>query len=133
MGRASKWFRGLLSFRKPDPNGEPPSKRKWSFPKGKHRRKPVTPGAYVDDDETSRQAIAVAAATAAVAEAAVAAAHAAAAVAQLTTGGCFDRPVACSGANVAAGYVSREERAAVVIQSHFRAYLVTLSLSLSLN
>lgn len=123
MGRASKWFRGLLGFKKPDPNADPaqrsPSKKRWSFSKGKDRRKSqhgVVPGGHVNDDEAGRHAIAVAAATAAVAEAAVAAAHAAAAVVQLTSAGGFDRPSAY-------GYGSREERAAVVIQSHFRAYL----------
>ncbi|XP_057775734.1 protein IQ-DOMAIN 22-like [Salvia miltiorrhiza] len=124
MGRASKWFRGLLGFKKPDPSADPtqnpPSKKRWSFPKAKHRRRShhaVAPGGYLDDDETSRQAIAVAAATAAVAEAAVAAAHAAAAVAHLTSGG------GAHGAQNGVGYGGREERAAVVIQSHFRAYL----------
>ncbi|KAG6399287.1 hypothetical protein SASPL_140763 [Salvia splendens] len=88
MSRASKWFRGLLSFKKPDPTAapsqNPPSKKKWSFPKGKHRRRShhhaLVPGGYVDIDETSRQVIALATATAAVA-----------AVAQLTSGGGFDR------------------------------------------
>ncbi|XP_047971572.1 ankyrin repeat-containing protein NPR4-like isoform X1 [Salvia hispanica] len=131
MGRASKWFRGLLSFKKPDPTAapsqNPPSKKKWSFPKGKHCRRShhhaVVPGGYVDDDETSRQVIALATATAAVAEAAVAAAHAAAAVAQLTSGGGFDRATAAHGAQNGVAYSCPEERAAVVIQSHFRAYL----------
>ncbi|KAL1569036.1 IQ-domain, variant 2 [Salvia divinorum] len=130
MGRASKWFRGLLSFKKPDPTGAPaqnlPSKKRWSFPKGKHRRRShnaVVPGSYVNDDETSRQVIALATATAAVAEAAVAAAHAAAAVVQLTSGGGFDRSTAAHGAQNGVAYACPEERAAVVIQSHFRAHL----------
>ncbi|KAG6397022.1 hypothetical protein SASPL_143183 [Salvia splendens] len=127
MGRASKWFRGLLTFNKPDPTATPPSKKRWTFPKGKHRRRShhhaVVPGSYVDDDETSRRVIALATATAAVAEAAVAAAHAAAAVAQLTSGGGFDRATAAHAAQNGVAYACPEERAAVVIQSHFRAYL----------
>ncbi|XP_047937899.1 protein IQ-DOMAIN 22-like [Salvia hispanica] len=101
MGKALKWFRGMLGLNKPDPNADPPSKKRWSFPKGKLRRR-----SHAIDD---RQAIAVAA----IAEAAVAAAHAAAAVAHLTSGAAYgpQNGIVC------------EERAAVVIQSHFRGYL----------
>ncbi|KAL1556823.1 Protein of unknown function (DUF4005), variant 2 [Salvia divinorum] len=112
MGKACKWFRDLLGFNKPDPNADPPLRKRWSFAKGKLRRR--SHQAAADDDETSRQAIAVAAATAAVAEAAVAAAHAAAAVAHLTSS---------TAAYGSQNDVVYEERAAVVIQSYFRAYL----------
>lgn len=121
MGKASKWFRGLLRFKKPDSNTDPahkPSKKKWSFVKS-HKEK-SSDGAVLtseNDSEASKHAIAVAAATAAVAEAAVAAAQAAAAVVKLTSSG---RSATVSGG---ASYGNREKRAAVKIQSHFRAYL----------
>ncbi|KAL1547595.1 Protein of unknown function (DUF4005) [Salvia divinorum] len=118
MGKAAKWFRGLLGLKTSDaarrPSQKPPLRRKWSFAiscnsdRQKHHHD-VVPGPH--DAEDSKHAIAVAAATAAVAEASVAAAHAAAAVVQLTSGG---RSVTAFG---------QEERAAVAIQSHFRAYL----------
>ncbi|KAH6774101.1 hypothetical protein C2S51_012505 [Perilla frutescens var. frutescens] len=98
MGRASKWFRGFLGFRRSDPNGnpshKPSSKKRWSFSKRKDRYKSHHGGAqdgYADDDE---------------------AVH-------LTRGGGFERPATTYGAD----YWILEERAAVVIQSHFRAYL----------
>ncbi|GER30377.1 IQ-domain 22 [Striga asiatica] len=137
MGKASKWFRGLLGLKKPDPKPDsdpkPPSKRIWSFAKP-HREKPphrsqhttVAPTGFADEG-ASRHAAAVAAATAAVAEAAVAAAQAAAAVVQLTSGA----GASCSAAHVsqrAAGYGGRDEWAAVKIQSHFRAYLARRAL-----
>ncbi|KAG6405759.1 hypothetical protein SASPL_133353 [Salvia splendens] len=46
MGKALKWFRGMLGL----------NKKRWSFPKGKLRRRSHA----IDDKETSRQAIAVA-------------------------------------------------------------------------
>ncbi|XP_042006123.1 protein IQ-DOMAIN 25-like [Salvia splendens] len=103
MGKAIKWFRGMWGLNKPDPNGGPPPKKRWSFPKGKLRRRSHA----IDDEATSRQAVAVAAATAAIAEAAVAA------VAHLTSAAAY-------GPQNGAVW---EERAAVVIQSHFRGYL----------
>ncbi|XP_047941458.1 protein IQ-DOMAIN 22-like [Salvia hispanica] len=103
MGKAAKWFRGLLGL-KPSDSTHRHSPKKWTFA-ARHKHLPD------QDAEASKHAIAVAAATAAVAEAAVAAAHAAAAVVQLTT----------SGRNISAA--RREEWAAVAIQSHFRAYL----------
>ncbi|XP_038974782.1 uncharacterized protein LOC103717942 [Phoenix dactylifera] len=68
-----------------------------------------SPGAAVEEEEDRKQAIAVAAATAAAADAAAAAAEAAAQVVRL------------------AGYarLSREEKAAVRIQSYYRGYLIT--------
>ncbi|KAL0293013.1 UNVERIFIED_CONTAM: protein IQ-DOMAIN 20 [Sesamum radiatum] len=141
MGRASKWFRGLLGFKKSDPNPnpsqKPPPKKRWSFAKSnkeKDRRRAhngVVSGGDNHED-ASKRAIAVAAATAAVAEAAVVAAQAAAAVVRLTSSGGKTsavgsgsgglNSVVCVGQG-GGGYGSREERAAVTIQSHFRAYL----------
>lgn len=129
MGKAAKWFRGLLGLKTTDSNHrhaqtKPPPKKKWSFAvsnkeadryKSQHDVVPVPE----DDNEASRHAIAVATATAAVAEAAVAAAHAAAAVVHLTSSGRNISTAAC------VRYGSREEWAAVAIQSHFRAYLVS--------
>lgn len=123
MGKASRWFRGLLRFKKPDSIPDPdqkPLKKKWSFVKS-HKEK-SSDGAVLtseNDSEASKHAIAVAAATAAVAEAAVAAAQAAAAVVKLTSSG---RSTTISGG---ASYGNHEKRAAVKIQSHFRAYLVS--------
>ncbi|XP_073133041.1 protein IQ-DOMAIN 22-like [Henckelia pumila] len=140
MGKASKWFRALLGLKKPDPNpnthqiSQPP-KRKWSFAKS-HKEKgrlKSQHGVFTDDNDPSHHAVAVAAATAAVAEAAVAAAQAAAVVVRLTSGGGRNTstvPVcssgmstAASGGETGAGRMSRKDRAAVTIQSHFRAYL----------
>ncbi|KAK3027545.1 hypothetical protein RJ639_042314 [Escallonia herrerae] len=145
MGKASKWFRGLLGLKKPDhapsqPSAKPPSskppKRRWSFMKPHKEKEHRTPydgrrgppenvqssdDSYVDEDagvDPNKHAIAVAAATAAVAEAAVAAAQAAAAVVRLTSSG---RSV--PNATVYRGFGIREEWAAVKIQSYFRAYL----------
>ncbi|KAL3645640.1 Protein of unknown function (DUF4005) [Castilleja foliolosa] len=150
MGKASKWFRGLFGLRKPDPNpnpnpdNKPPPKKKWSFNKAHKERdhpKPqhtTAPSGYDDRADASRRAIAVAAATAAVADAAVAAAQAAAAVVKLTSSAGGNPSTAGSGgggSNSAAhvsqngtGHVSREVRAAVKIQSHFRAYLARRAL-----
>ncbi|KAK4422670.1 protein IQ-DOMAIN 20 [Sesamum alatum] len=139
MGRASKWFRGLLGLKKSDPNPnpaqKPPPKKRWSFAKSnkeKDRRRAhdgVVSGGDNDDD-AGKRAIEVAAATAAVAEAAVATAQAAVAVVKLTSSGGKTSAVRSGGLNSAVcvgqrggGYGNREERAAVTIQSHFRAYL----------
>ncbi|CAA2957336.1 IQ-DOMAIN 14-like [Olea europaea subsp. europaea] len=121
MGKASRWFRGLLRFKKSDSNPDPdqkPLKKRWSFVKS-HKEKSSDGEVLTseNDGEASKHAIAVAAATAAVAEAAVAAAQAAAAVVKLTSSG---RSTTISGG---ASYGNREKRAAVKIQSHFRAYL----------
>ncbi|KAL2547354.1 IQ-domain 22 [Forsythia ovata] len=145
MGKASKWFRGLIGFKKPDP--DPPRKqpkKKWSFvksykdkdhsiklipEKSQHGIVLMNPSGETQSD-ASKHAIAVAAATAAVADAAVAAAHAAAAVVRLTSSGRTTDSAFNGGVNTvarvsqrAAGYGSREDWAAVMIQSHFRAYL----------
>lgn len=174
MGKASKWFRGLLGLKKtdpssssskqnnPNPNPTKPTKKKWSFVKSYREKdssfiKPadnksnygVSTDAIGSVDPTKR-AIAVAEATAVVAEAAIAAAQAAAAVVKLTSSG---RGTAASNSTCGAGAAvmawngvavssssassaavvnrsraesgSREDWAAVVIQSHFRAYLVS--------
>lgn len=136
MGRASKWFRDLLGLKSADPNPNQvqklPLKKKWCFVKDRHKsqQQSIVPSGH-DDSDASKHAIAVAAATAAVAEVAVAAAQAAASVVQLTSSG-RNISTAGSGWDVpnwttrsGALYGSREERAAVMIQSHFRAYLVS--------
>lgn len=154
MVKAGKWFRGLLGLKKPEtspanpnPNPKPP-KRRWSFVKSsrdKDRRcggVSSAPPRFDDAGDAvdpSKHAVAVAAATAKVAEAAIAAAQAAAAVVQLTNSGRATCKVpvpagawcgssvnstACINRN-GSGYGIREELAAVKIQSHFRAYLVT--------
>ncbi|KAL2517038.1 IQ-domain 22 [Abeliophyllum distichum] len=132
MGKASKWFRGLLRFKKPDSNPDPaqkPLKKKWSFVKSHKENHPekssdgtvFTKPSYENDSDASKHAIAVAAATASVAEAAIAAAQAAAAVVKLTSSGRNTRAVTAGSGGASYGY--REERAAIKIQSHFRAYL----------
>lgn len=150
MGKASKWFRGLLGLKKSDPvspatpssDSKQPSKRRWSFGKSSSRqttnhpihdktadeqilsRAPAPPQSPVDNGSDSTKH-AVAEATAAVAEAAVAAAHAAAEVVRLTSGGRDAGNVnGVSHGSISGGFGSREEWAAAVkIQSHFRAYL----------
>ncbi|XP_061364221.1 protein IQ-DOMAIN 22-like [Gastrolobium bilobum] len=141
MGKASKWFRGLLGMRKAESSsaGKPPKeKRRWTFGKSYKEKdnnniiinnnnnhdvvantvhRHVTLSEHVDN----KHAIAVAAATAAVAEAAVAAAQAAAAVVRLTSssGRC---------AEAAGGLRIREEWAAVKIQAAFRGCLARRAL-----
>ena len=145
MGKASKWFRGLLGLKKTDSPAPTPApaparldksvKRRWSFVRSyrekDHTRhandrrgalygEPHPPSAYADGVDPNKHAIAVAAATAAVAEAAVAAAQAAAAVVRLTSSGRSAAP----SAYVSAGFSAREEWAVIKIQSLFRGYLV---------
>ncbi|KAK7822736.1 hypothetical protein CFP56_036208 [Quercus suber] len=158
MGKASKWFRGLLGLnKKTDSHSRTPKppkeKRRWSFVKSyrekdlhhhhhqtKHNNDQTTTKAEATsyekvsasehEEDANKHAIAVAAATAAAAEAAVAAAHAAAAVVRLTSSG------RCA-TNSAVAYVSggvREEWAALKIQAAFRGSLnlrlITLDFSL---
>lgn len=161
MGKASKWIRGLLGLKKSDPlspatpSSDPkqPSKRRWSFGKSSSRqttnhhihdktageqilsRAPAPPQSPVDDgSDPGKHAVAVAEATAAVAEAAVAAAHAAAEVVRLTSGGRAAGNVnGVAHVSISGGFGSREEWAAAVkIQSHFRAYLVTSQIPIAL-
>ncbi|XP_051115125.1 protein IQ-DOMAIN 22-like [Andrographis paniculata] len=118
MGKASRWFRSLLGMKATDDLSRKQAfRKKWSFvPSRKGKDLPPEYG-----DESSKHAVAVATATAAAAEAAVAAAQAAAAVVRLTSSG---RNISVDGDGEAvARYRSREEQAAVTIQSHFRAYL----------
>ncbi|KAL6348877.1 hypothetical protein AAG906_033533 [Vitis piasezkii] len=149
MGKASKWFRGLLGLKKTDSPAPTPApaparldksvKRRWSFVRSyrekDHTRhandrrgalygEPHPPSAYADGVDPNKHAIAVAAATAAVAEAAVAAAQAAAAVVRLTSSGRSAAP----SAYVSAGFSAREEWAVIKIQSLFRGYLARRAL-----
>ncbi|KAK4436320.1 protein IQ-DOMAIN 14 [Sesamum alatum] len=130
MGKATRWFRSLLSSKKSPPDSSPAKhkgkKTNWAFSnsadKVKNHVEDPLPSPYVEGLDANKHAIAVAAATAAVAEAALAAAHAAAEVVRLTSGG-------GSGRN--APYVSGYRRlvfAAVKIQSAFRAYLARRAL-----
>ncbi|KAL8064272.1 hypothetical protein ABFX02_01G079700 [Erythranthe guttata] len=127
MGKASKWFRGLLGLNTTTataaPTQKPPPKRKWSFAKPHRETDPRNSqhrGHPNDGDDASKHAIAVAAATAAVADAAVAAAQAAASVVQLTSS---SRGISTAAARTSRSAVHRQEWAAVTIQSHFRGYL----------
>ncbi|KAK9716515.1 hypothetical protein RND81_06G238600 [Saponaria officinalis] len=134
MGKATRWFRGLLGLTRsasnPNPNPKPPKdKRRWSFVKSYREKSSSSsrprPHSYdsaaaaTAADDANKHAIAVAAATAAVAEAAVAAAQAAAAVVKLTHGGPRVSG-SCGG--------ERKLWAVVLIQSHFRGYLARRAL-----
>lgn len=132
MGRASRWFRNILGLKKSDSSSTSTSrskdKRRWSFVKSYretdsfyHSKPDATPS---DDD---KHAIAVAAATAAVAEAAVAAAQAAAAVVRLTSSSGRCRNYSASVASTSDRTLTRDDVAAIKIQSAFRGYLVFVS------
>ena len=119
MGKASKWFRGLLGLRRPDSPSTtaasapkpPKEKRRWSFVNSyrekkdnhhHHRHASADPSGHVEGpDDSDKHAMAVAAATAAVAQAAVA---------RLRVGG--------------RSAIVREEWAAIKIQAAFRGCLV---------
>ncbi|XP_055830169.1 protein IQ-domain 26-like [Solanum dulcamara] len=143
MGKATKWFKGLLGMKKDKENvdnmsnsSEKRDKKRWSFGKSSKEsigagENPVNfPGdvpavdtnwlrSYISENEKeqSKHAIAVAAATAAAADAAVAAAQAAVAVVRLTSQG--------RGAMFTGG---REKWAAAKIQTVFRGYLARKAL-----
>ncbi|GAA0154039.1 hypothetical protein LIER_43257 [Lithospermum erythrorhizon] len=154
MGKASKWLRGLFNLNKKPPTTQPsplssspsclpthkPPKKKWSFIKPNKENNYTTNTAPetsqydgISTDPT-KQAMAVAAATAAAAEVAVAAAsQAAAEVVRLTSSGrsttistnnneMFDwKEDVSSTLHVNGRFASYW--AAVKIQSYFRAYL----------
>jgi len=116
MGKASRWFRGLLGLKKTEhassSDQKPPKeKRRWSFVKSyreEHSSHVTFPTEHVHNN---RQAIALAAATAAAAEAAVANAQNAAEVVRFNYS--------------SNGIVRiREQWAAVKIQAAFRGSLV---------
>ncbi|KAK6125143.1 hypothetical protein DH2020_041109 [Rehmannia glutinosa] len=139
MGKASRWFRGLLGMKKDKENveinsncGEKKEKKRWSFAKSGKDSGGLTQipanipasdsdwlRSYIADSEKeqNKHAIAVAAATAAAADAAVAAAQAAVAVVRLTSQG--------KGGLFTGG---REKLAAVKIQTFFRGYLARKAL-----
>ncbi|KAL9665176.1 hypothetical protein QQ045_020587 [Rhodiola kirilowii] len=141
MGKASRWLRSLITFKKPveqlpaDTN-PPKDKRRWSFVKSSkpkhhqnHHSNSNSIREQADAVDPDKHAIAVAAATAAVAEAAVAAAKAAAAVVKLTSSGRCDSSSYYSAARCGGGRGGYRERwAAVVIQSAFRGYLARRAL-----
>ncbi|KAK2356001.1 protein IQ-DOMAIN [Trifolium repens] len=122
MGKASRWFRGLLGLKKSEHNTSdhkpPKEKRRWSFVKSYREEQPHNTHVTVETEHVqnnNKQAIAVAAATAAAAEAAVAAAQAAAAVVRFNYS--------------SNGIVRiREQWAAVKIQSAFRGSLARKAL-----
>jgi len=124
MGKASKWFRGLLGLKKTEhgtsPTKPPREKRRWSFVKSYTEKDNNTTAATCPQqgNNGTKHAMAVAAATAAVAEAAVAAAEAAAVVVRLTSssGRCAD----------AGPTRIRQHWAAVKIQAAFRGCLVRI-------
>ena len=121
MGRAERWFRSLLGRKKEEspPSAAAPAKqprRRWSFARDSSRGNvpPPTPGHAGGDIDRSQHAIAVVE-------------EAEATVARVTSSG------RCNGATVhSAAHDSgdscgiREDRAAVKIQAHFRAYLVCI-------
>ncbi|KAK9078339.1 hypothetical protein SSX86_002396 [Deinandra increscens subsp. villosa] len=146
MGKASRWFKGLLGMKKDKENTEnlnKKEKKKWrSFgkpiqqspspppapvllpvPDGTSPPDPNWLRSYISttEKEQNKQAIAVAAATAAAACAAATAAHAAAAVVRLTSLG---RGTVFSGG----GGGGEERWAAVKIQTVFRAHLARKAL-----
>ncbi|KAM3375030.1 protein IQ-domain 26 [Capsicum galapagoense] len=140
MGKATRWFKGLLGMNKDKENvgmldsSEKRDKKRWSF--GKSSKESTGENtvnfsgsvigvdtnwlrSYMSENEKeqSKHAIAVAAATAAAADAAVAAAQAAVAVVRLTSQG-------RSGMFT----TGREKWAAAKIQSVFRGYLARKAL-----
>lgn len=144
MGKAARWFKGLLGMKKEKNHvensgpiaGNKKEKKRWSFGKSVKdssavvqspvsipANMPATDAAWLrsyiaeSEKEQNKHAIAVAAATAAAADAAVAAAQAAVAVVRLTSHG--------RGTMFGGG---RERWASVKIQSVFRGYLARKAL-----
>lgn len=134
MGKKGNWFssvkKAFSSNSKEKSNSKPPKeKRTWGFRKNKHKDPPAlsapapkeTPSLDKTlaeaENEQNKHALAVAVATAAAAEAAVAAAQAAAEIVRLT-----------DVARSRYAGKSKEECAAIKIQTAFRAYLARRAL-----
>ncbi|KAI3786117.1 hypothetical protein L1987_45246 [Smallanthus sonchifolius] len=126
MGKATRWFKGLLGMKDKENvnnfnSGDRKDKKRWSFGKPLKESLPAPPTdaawlrSYMSEaeKEQNKHAIAVAAATAAAADAAVAAAQAAVAVVRLTNQRRTMPPYSCG----------REITAAVKIQTVFRSHL----------
>ncbi|EFJ13656.1 hypothetical protein SELMODRAFT_424291 [Selaginella moellendorffii] len=136
MGKSTRWLLALIGLKKSskkssveeqDVRKSSKDKRRWSFGKSAAApadfAKPSSSSAREMDhsqNEQAKHAIAIAAASAAAAEAAVAAAHAAAAVVRLTGAANYASPVF--------ELISREEWAAIKIQTAFRGYLARRAL-----
>ncbi|KAG5537794.1 hypothetical protein RHGRI_025038 [Rhododendron griersonianum] len=138
MGKATRWFKGLLGMKKEkespeiSSSGDRKDKKRWSFAKSSkiplniQANAPATEAGWLrsyiseSEKEQNKHAIAVAAATAAAADAAVAAAQAAVAVVRLTSQNRGNRgTLFCRG---------NEKWAAIRIQSVFRGYLARKAL-----
>ncbi|KAL8138753.1 hypothetical protein V2J09_004754 [Rumex salicifolius] len=137
MGKAKSWFKRLVAKIRSDANpkdkrnlgksytNEADSRRLAAEANSSSSSAPEVTGYGTDD--AGKHAIAVAAASAVAAEAALAAAKAAAAVVRLTSSGrCYTAPSLHITIDAAA---ARETSAVLVIQSHFRGYLVRIYLS----
>lgn len=132
MGKATRWFKGLLGMKDKENvnnfnSGDRKDKKRWSFGKPLKESQQQQPSStdnvwlrsYMSEteQEQNKHAIAVAAATAAAADAAVAAAQAAVAVVRLTN----QRRTTTSFNS------GRETLAAIKIQKVFRSHLVNFN------
>lgn len=116
MGRTSRWFRSLLGSKKLS------GKRGGTGNNGSFCSEDSS---YPHGLDANKHAIVVAAATANAAEAALVAARAAAEVVRLTATSGTGRSRAATGSDNYAGTERRRHLAAVILQSAFRAYLVS--------